>query len=477
MTIGNISGRTEISAPQNNPTGDRSSASSPSVAARAIGNTLARIDKQLPSIQNKRKALAISLSGEPLRKVCSLLKHTDVVRLSRTCTSLHDELKTPLDNIVKSRTLTRLPRNSRFATVEDILANTYPNADVLNNLVAAYGFIPRQQRLQAKQAIVAWEKLLPESQIGGICDVGVRLDKIASELKPVDAFHEGDPETAQIGIAQIMNLPPKDQVGQFLAKCDDILRLPQEHRLDAFIAILDKTKNLQVLKKLASQVLYLPKADRYAGWNVIFEETKDPQVLQQLESQIENLPEENRSAGWYAILKKIQNLQVLKKLVSHIVHLPEEDRYAALHAMSLKTQDPEVLFSLACRIGDLSQADQYAGWNVISEETKDPQVLQQLISQIKILPKENQSAGWHTILNKTQNLQVLKKLVSHIAYLPKADRYAALHAMSLKTQDLEVLQNLALQVLYLPEAHRNEATLAIDNARNLTIERLRIQSH
>ena len=157
-----------------------------------------------------------------------MLPPPDAANLAGSCKSLSkvEGLLKYHKDCFTSQTLTSIPRESRFKAFKDFLANAYPHADVLNNLIAAYGHIPRQYRPQARQAIMKWVKELPKSQTEKLADVGARLNEIASNLESVDTFHDGVTGTEQIGIAQIMNLPHKDQERQFLEKCEYIRRLP-----------------------------------------------------------------------------------------------------------------------------------------------------------------------------------------------------------------------------------------------------------
>jgi len=320
-----------------------------------------------------------------LNAIGGLLNDSDLVKLSHTCKFARKELEGSIAERKKcfeqSQQLTRLPRESRFATLQEIIAHTLPQTSVINNLIAAYGHLPNQHRPQARRAITEWEKLLPESQTGGVCDVGVRLDKVASKLKLVDAFHDGDAETAQMGIAQITNLAPENQLPKFSQKCDDILKLPEEHRLDAFLAIVGNTQNPQILQELADVINELPPADRRAALQAIVDKTQDTQTLE------------------------------------------------------------------------------VSVW------------------EIRNLPNADTCGAWHAILNKTQNPQVLEGLVRTFRCLPELDRIDALHTLLDKAQELQILQELLREIPYLPNTDWNVAKQAIDNARNLTIEQLRIQSH
>lgn len=368
MKLGNISASAENTASQKQVVGDLNPARSLPKALATIGSLMVQASSTAlrhgnvsppgfaPTTSKNRKSPITSLPPGVLEIIARFLPLRDLANLARTCNTLREELKEPLQKrkafILKSQTLTCIPRENRLEALKDILANMYPHDDVLNNVIAACGHIPSQQRLQARRAIEEWAALLPQSQTEGLPDVSTRLDEVTQNLESVDAFHTG--------IAQIMDLAPGDQALEFLQKCDDIAELPEGHRLDAYHAIFDRPRNSQDLLMLRKTIPHLPESNMGAEWHAQLNTTQDPQVPQDLTELFVFFPKEDRIAKWDAIFIKTQDPQVLQKLASAIFCLPSEHRSTKWYAIFNKTQDPQVLQQLAEEIQCLPTADRIA---------------------------------------------------------------------------------------------------------------------
>lgn len=424
--IQNTSGN---AAPQRNTVGDvvgdRDSESSLPAALSRCNSVLSSC---APIIPKKIEPQLHSLPPNILETIYYSLTACDLISLSRTCKPMHNILKGPLDNLSESINLSRLPRQSRLAALKKIAkADIHPV--LINNLIAAYEYIPSQQRPLAKQAILDTVALIPESHIEKLPNVGRLLEWVESDQKLVDAFHDGDAETAKMGIAQIMTLEPENKVLEFQKKCFEVPRLPQQHQWEAFTAILENTQNPKVLEKLTLQIGYMQITDQRAAFYATLKKTADPKVLVNLSEIIGKLPDSDRVDGWLAIFNKTQDPQVFQKLIRAIFRLPDEFKNAAWLSILEKTKDTEVFQNLAEAICYLPTEFRNAGWNLLFNQTQDLQVLKELALAIRLLPEANRRRGWDVILKQTQDPQVLQKLSEVIPYLSSADRDKATRAI------------------------------------------------
>ena len=398
-----------ISAPHNNVVGDEGPANSLPAALRGCNSQLAAF---APTTSEKREAQLTLLPSAVLQTIGKLLSPHDAANLAGTCKSLSKVeglLEHHKDRFL-SQPLTSFPRESRVKTLQTFLAHADTHPGVIDKAIAAYGHIPSQQRPQARQAIIKRVEQQPQPLTEKLAYVGARLNEIAGNLESVDAFHDGNTETAKMSIAQIVTLEPENQAEKFLEKCDDIITLPEEHQLDAFLAILGKTQNREVLRMLANLIRELPEADRSTAWRALLNHTTDSKVLVKLAEAIGHLPQANKSTALRAILKKTTDPEVLLEMAKLIRELPEADKITAWRAILNRTTDSRDPLSLAWKIRDLPNEDRRAAWYDILNATEVPQTLQHLSWQIGHLPMSDQITGMSALEDKTSHPHVLRKL-------------------------------------------------------------------
>jgi len=461
--------RAPITAHQDHTDGDVADnlnrASSLSAAARAIGSEIPLVhnnNQPLPSEALRRcKSLPPGFSPttleltqtRPIRSSSTLIQH--FYRFLRNPVLL----KLPLVYSSGQTELTRLPRASRLEELQKNLAKTSPRTDVVYNLIAFYGYIPCQQRPQAREAIMKWMGQLPASQATVLSQVTAHLDQVDIDLEFVDEFHDGD-----TGIAQVMNGAPEDQSRELQEKCYAIYDLPQEHRWDAFTAIFENTQNPDVLQTLATVISDLTEQDQSAAWRALLGKTQHQNVLDAWADVIQNLPKADVRVGWNILFNKTENPEDLLLLAWAIRCLPEEDKSARWTTLLNKTPDHKVLEELAEVFDCLPKEDKGTAWQALLNKTNNPRVLQELVWQIICLSEADRSAGWHAILDKPMNQQIFWDLADSIRNVREEDRSAALHALLKKTRNRQVLEKLEQVAHFLPDSDKPAAMRAIHKA-------------
>ncbi|MBC7498944.1 MAG: hypothetical protein H7315_00300 [Herminiimonas sp.] len=452
--------------------------------------------QQTTAVDTHRSPLVTKMPMELTQHVAKYLPAAAMAALSATNKTtryqLNGLLRERKDFLDKSKTLKALPRERRFEALKNILSGTHPRADVLHDLINAYGHIPREHRADVTKAIEEKAALLASHERDEVRDhlnshilsttQGLREWQ---NLRAVDSFHDE--------IAATESLDADQQIAALVMLGKSIGGVPYEYRLDAiksilekanapsillalegrFIglppeemsagwhAILDKAQDPKVLANLAHHIGFLPREETSAAWDAIFEKTQDPRVMQQLARGICDLPEAEKISAWNEMFENTQHPKVLEQLAGSICELPEADRISAWYAVFENTQHPKVLKKLAWRISSLPAAEMISAWDAVFAEAQDPEVLERLASSIRDLPAAERISAWNAIFEKTQHPAVLGTLAWTIVHLPQEERRAARDAIAAKTQYPQILAPLAQSICELPEDKRSAAWIEV----------------
>ena len=160
MMIESTVGRAPITTHQDRTDGEVAGnlnrASSLSAAARAIGSEIPLVHKNNQPLTSGALRRCKSL---PPGFAPTTLEQTQTPPIRSSSTLIRNFyrflrnpvlLNLPLVYSSGQTELTRLPRANRFEELQKNLAKTSPRTDVVYNLIAFYGYIPCQQRPQAR---------------------------------------------------------------------------------------------------------------------------------------------------------------------------------------------------------------------------------------------------------------------------------------------------------------------------------------
>lgn len=268
----------------------------------------------------ERSASLSKLPVELIRDVGRYLPDAALAALSATNKAKNSQLDRPLRErkrlLDQSKTLTAIPRERRLETLNNILSGTHPRADVLKNLINAYGHIPREHRANAEENIRKKAAELPDNEPAEVLKYfdshtsSRGVFTLDTDLHFVDRLHDG--------IAQSQSPNAHQQIAKEFANDANSLILHQDYLSDLIKALADKTNAPEVLAPLAGIIWTLPETEKSAAWDMIFKKTQHPAVLAPLAESIAYLPEAERNAARDAILTKTQDPEVLAELARSI---------------------------------------------------------------------------------------------------------------------------------------------------------------
>lgn len=276
------------------------------------------------SSTQQSRALETSLSNLPMETVEEIARYlpaADMGALVSASRSTRDQLNARLQKrkplLDQSKTLTAIPRERRFDTIKSILSGTHPRADVLRDLINAYGHIPLEHRATVKKAIAEKAALLPPHKRDEV------LDYVNSHVLSTTQGAQGEVALSEVdsyhaAIAESGSHDPDQQDYALFILCSHIDAIPRQYRSDIFKSLGDKTDAPEVLARLSCYVPMLPVAEMSGAWHAVFEKTQNPRVLAQLARVIVDLPVSERGAAREAIVAKTQDPAVLAQLANSV---------------------------------------------------------------------------------------------------------------------------------------------------------------